>query len=313
MRRHPLLIMSASVGEFDEIIRRQVLVNVDTDQVLELKDATPTTFCIARIHSEKLQSIVQGRQKISCNALLELLVHTLSVMIPYLLSHGWDHEEIWNHWCLVLCLTALCELNQPQLDPQLYEFRNQPGNSPYRNAMDAGRLAKGLGRFGIALHVLVALQEDVPLHKLLEDGADINACNEFFPTALYIASSHGELSTVTLLLERGASLIMTTPAGIEWVALDAALAEGKVAVAQLLLGSKKAEGDIRVQSSRSLLIAAGVEDELLVRTLLEHGADVSTSDGFQWTALLNAARTGSSAAVRVLLTHGANIEASTLR
>jgi hypothetical protein len=104
--------------------------------------------------------------------------------------------------------------------------------------------------------------------KLLAAGADVNASNRNFGTALTYAAWSGSIATVRLLLEQGASVNQQATNG--WSALMMAAAKGYPTLAKLLL---------------------------------EQGAAVNLPDVYGWTPLMRAAYAGHADVVAILLAH----------
>ena len=107
----------------------------------------------------------------------------------------------------------------------------------------------------------------IAVGNLLAAGAECS-------TALHSASRGGHVTTVRLLLDRGANI-------------------------------KAKDPDKRTP----LHTAAGHGHEAAVGLLLDRGADIEAEDSHNWTPLHTAARRGHEAAVRLLLDRGADIEA----
>lgn len=100
------------------------------------------------------------------------------------------------------------------------------------------------------------------------------------------AAAHGNLTAVQHLLDQGADINGTTPAG--HTALMGAAAQGHTAVVQCLL-ERGADVNAKAQNEATALIAAARRwHEEVVQLLLEHGADVQARTRFHVTALLAA-------------------------
>lgn len=118
-----------------------------------------------------------------------------------------------------------------------------------------------------------ALKGNRPLVLLLlESGFDINRESRQSESALACAVRHQRVSTVKLLLERGAN------------------------------------ANTRLHPYRVLLHAVRVDDEAMVRDLLMHGAHVTPRYRNAYTALHQAAANGNIPILRLLLDHGAGVD-----
>ncbi|KAI1127614.1 ankyrin repeat-containing domain protein [Nemania abortiva] len=126
-------------------------------------------------------------------------------------------------------------------------------------------------------------------------------------TAFVIASAHGYVDIVRLLLDYGVPIDNEDSNG--WTALTYAVYEGREAMVQVLL---EHGAEIENKNSRgwtALILAASKGRESIARVLLEDGASISNRGPNGWTALIYAAYEGYEAIVRLLLEHGAELEA----
>jgi ankyrin repeat protein len=127
-------------------------------------------------------------------------------------------------------------------------------------------------------------------------------------TALHLASGHGHLSTVKLLVAAGAD--MESKSNRHNTPLSVAATQGQVEVVRFL-----AEAGAIVDSNNSndntpfhhAVTRAHAE---VILVLLEKGADLEHQDKQGDTALMNACAAGSESIVHLLLDHGADISAT---
>ncbi|KDR66095.1 hypothetical protein GALMADRAFT_32850, partial [Galerina marginata CBS 339.88] len=136
-------------------------------------------------------------------------------------------------------------------------------------------------------------------HSLLEKGADVNAQEGYYGSALQAAASEGNEAIVKVLLKKGADV--NAQGGYYKSALQAASFKGHKAIAKVLLekgANVNAEGGVY----GSALHAASCEGhEAVVKVLLEYGADVNAQGGYHGSTLQAASYKGHEAVVKVLL------------
>ncbi len=132
------------------------------------------------------------------------------------------------------------------------------------------------------------------LHMLLDQGADVNAKASDGRTALITGSLFGHVDVVQTLLDRGADVNAKDHEG--WTALMMAARTPRRDVMQALL----AKGAVQ-----DLFVAAILGDVVLVRTLLDQGADVNARTNNGETALFLASQKSHQQVVQELLAKGA--------
>jgi hypothetical protein len=127
-------------------------------------------------------------------------------------------------------------------------------------------------------------------------------------TALHWAARQGWASTVSALLQHGASTSFTTKLD-GWNALHLAAKEGRLDVVALLI---RAEVDLNtrdVQMRTALYLSTWGGFSRVAKELLDNGADPSLPNAYGATALHCAAKRGRASIVRHLLASGANVNA----
>ncbi|KAJ6086763.1 hypothetical protein N7467_005677 [Penicillium canescens] len=129
-------------------------------------------------------------------------------------------------------------------------------------------------RYGSALHAAAANACTRIIELLLDQGADIDETEEEHGTVLCIAASKGDVESVELLLGRDADITL----------------EGTTGTA--------------------LHIASGLGHTLIVRSLLQQGANVNSKGGHFGTPLQAACYKGHVDIARLLLISGARVNAS---
>eukprot|EP00956_Cyclotella_meneghiniana_P026340 scaffold56674_cov56-Cyclotella_meneghiniana.AAC.5 len=146
------------------------------------------------------------------------------------------------------------------------------------------------------------------LELLLEQGADVNACNKWRETPLLIAANNGHCDAVRALLRSGADPGLCSEAG--WSALTFAAHKGYDEIVSALLHAG-APVDCRVTEDLSTPLhkaCAGSKPGHLsaVHLLLEGDADVHALNKWRETPLLTAANHGQVESVEALIDYGAD-------
>lgn len=157
--------------------------------------------------------------------------------------------------------------------------------------MNRGRISLVISTLAL-FYVAQGLAEDIPLHravwsgsveavkKLIDEGANVNVMDEHNNTALSYAAKTNQLPMVELLLNRGAEV--NTRDSMKETVLFRTLSD--------------------YQNSRDTHTTEGI-----IQLLLDHGADTNIPDSESETPLHLAVGIGSPVLVKMLLNHGANI------
>lgn len=141
---------------------------------------------------------------------------------------------------------------------------------------------------------------------LLDNGHDVEACNEHGARPLMSAAHHGREDLVKLLLDRGASVnARDDPEHNGTSALDEAAYDGCLHLVRLLL-DRGAEIKHPKRGFTALHKAAGWGRVEVMKLLLERGAHVEAFETRSTTALHEA---GTTSSISFLLSQGFNIEA----
>lgn len=134
------------------------------------------------------------------------------------------------------------------------------------------------------------------ISEFLGKGIDPNTADKGGHTALMIASRLGHESLVALLVDRKADLMRLSPQGDS--ALMMASLQGHLGVARILVD----RGALVKQEGWAPVHYAAFEGrEVMVRYLLDKGADKNALAPNGYTALMLATRNGHAGAARVLL------------
>ncbi|KAK4695704.1 hypothetical protein P7C71_g2097, partial [Lecanoromycetidae sp. Uapishka_2] len=186
------------------------------------------------------------------------------------------------------------------------------------------------------MHAMI--HESRPIMELLlEKGAQIDATTAGW-TVLHRAAAMIDVPLVKLLLAKGADIEARSPkdfvpnknplarmstsdideydevdasdADRGWTALLRAATNGDEVIVRLLL-DKGADIEARSPSNgTSLICAAERQHEAIVDILLQHGANVNAEDDFGWKPLHRAlVHRGGERVAQMLLTHGADVDA----
>jgi ankyrin repeat protein len=158
-----------------------------------------------------------------------------------------------------------------------------------------------------ALHYAAEKGHKEVVELLLEHGADVNARDQGGRTALQHSAEKGYEEVVELLLEHGADV--NAKEYWDWTPLYSAADEGHKDIVELLI-TEGANVNARDGDRRTpLYYAAEKGHKEVVELLLDHGADVNAKDTQNRTALHIAARQGHKKIVGLLLAHGADVNA----
>src|SRR5579862_3794639 len=167
---------------------------------------------------------------------------------------------------------------------------------------------------GIAFAILLAFFQDgaTPLHwaahwndlttadRLIHEGADVNAANEYGVTPLSLACTNGSAAMVEKLLTAGAKPSEPALMTCSWT--------GNPETVKLLL-THGADANAKEPNRGQSALMWAVDQKHLdaARTLIEHGADVNVHSKNGFTPLLFAAKQGDIETVRMLLKAGAKV------
>ncbi|KAJ7481304.1 ankyrin repeat-containing domain protein [Mycena galericulata] len=163
------------------------------------------------------------------------------------------------------------------------------------------------GRYGTALQAAAEQGHEDIVGLLIEHGVNVNAEGGEYGTAMQAAADGGHEDIVQLLIEHGANV--NAQGGRYGTALQAAADSGHEDIVRHLIDHG---ADVNAQVGRygtALQAAADSGHEGIVRFLIEHGSNVDTQGGRYGTALQAAANSGHEDIVQLLIEHGANINA----
>lgn len=180
-----------------------------------------------------------------------------------------------------------------------------------RDLLDAGAdINKGSSDImeKTALIVAAKNQDKELLGLLLERGASVNQCSEFFGSnALYYATESGNCEIAQLLIDNGADVIWGNK---EEKPLFIAALNGHYDILQLLLNhgaQKTINCTAWPDQETALTMAASCGRNEIVKLLLQYNADPKPNRSGN-TPLLKAAAYGHIAVVKILLDHGHDVD-----
>lgn len=143
------------------------------------------------------------------------------------------------------------------------------------------------------IHVASYAGHDTIVNLLLDSGkASVSTEAKFGITPLMLAAQTGQMSTVLLLLKRGATASHASQD--KRTALWIASQYGHADIVSLLIGEHQANPNIAVHKSHQTPLMAAVHNdhERCVRMLLENGASVDQQDSHGQTAFFQACQEG---------------------
>jgi len=144
----------------------------------------------------------------------------------------------------------------------------------------------------------------VLLRLLVDNGADLEAENEYGTTALMVAAQHGRVEVASLLIERGADMDASDVDG--FTAMMFATMQDQVEVVHLLI-EKSADLDASNDEGwTAAMFAASTGKVGALKSLIEAGADIHATNADGQTAVILAAKSESADGLRLLIEKGAN-------
>jgi ankyrin repeat protein len=141
---------------------------------------------------------------------------------------------------------------------------------------------------------------------LIRAGADVNAANDFRITPLSLACTNGSATLVERLLKAGAN--PNAPIATGETPIMTCASTGNVDAVQMLV-ARGADVNAKepLQNQTALMWAAAEHHPDVVRTLVEHGANLQDRTRKGFTALHFAAREGELESTRLLLAAGVDV------
>ena len=191
---------------------------------------------------------------------------------------------------------------------------------------------------GTALHQAVRQDEVQAVERLLAQGADVNATDEYGRTPLHladdpkiaemllakgaslnapdntgntplhIAAVYGNVEVMKLLIVKGAEVNARAPVS-GWTPLHSAALQGQLEAAKVLLAAGADPNAKASLGDTPLHFGAMKGYDQLVALLLDKGADVNAKGNNALTALHYAAEKGYRSVMEVLIAHGADVTA----
>ncbi|XP_062569028.1 uncharacterized protein LOC134231122 [Saccostrea cucullata] len=146
---------------------------------------------------------------------------------------------------------------------------------------------------------------DSPVQLLLNNGADINLCDNDGFSPLYIACQNGHDSTVQLLLNNGADINLCDNDGFSPLCI--ACQNGHDSKVQLLLNTGADINLCNKNGFSPLHIACQNGHDSTVQLLLNNGADINLCEKNGASPLYIACQNGHDSTVQLLLNNGADI------
>jgi ankyrin repeat protein len=128
---------------------------------------------------------------------------------------------------------------------------------------------------------------------------------------IYRAAANGDLETVKNLVEQGTDINKTSRPYGGQTAIYLAVRNMHLEVVKFLLAegaNVNFQGPRGTEQETALSLAASIGSEIMVKLLVENGANLESKDGSGETPLWRAASNGHEAVVKLLVENGANLE-----
>ena len=161
------------------------------------------------------------------------------------------------------------------------------------------------------LHVAARHGDLATMTRLLEKGADVNARAKSGTTALYLAAGAGQPEAVKVLLDHGACVEVGAAQGYGTPLFEAVSCRNSRASADVtrLLLQRGSNPNATMPGGQTPLILAAVRGRAeVVKLLLDAGASAGHRGSKGRTPLHHAAKTTSTETVRLLLDAGASVD-----
>jgi hypothetical protein len=220
-------------------------------------------------------------------------------------SNGFLHYSA-EFWALHLRESSICDDEEAAIAPLAFNL-SDPDTKVYVMWWNIyeGDTTMSL-QFEERLNVACYFGHVASVKRALATGADVNAEELDFGSALYSASTQGHEQVVKLLLNNGAEINAMN--GHQGSALQGASSWGRKKIVELLLDKG---ADINAQGGykgTALSIASAEGDEQFVKLLLDKGADVNAEGRSFGSALQAALSNGHEQIARLLIDKGANVK-----
>lgn len=141
---------------------------------------------------------------------------------------------------------------------------------------------------------------------ILDAGADVNAQDDEYGTALHMASLKGFDKVVLLLVDHGADV--NASGGNYITALQAASSNGHHKVVQILLDKGADVNALGGKYGNALQAASANGHDSILKILLDCGADVNTQVEYSGTVLYRASQEGLDQIAQTLIKYGAEVD-----
>ncbi|KJZ68346.1 hypothetical protein HIM_12262 [Hirsutella minnesotensis 3608] len=235
-----------------------------------------------------------------------------------LLSSGQQHLDTspvflaaWKgHWQLVGAMIEKgLKVNQEDGEDSLLELAIAQDEEFWiivllRSGVDVDYRSRSRGRTPLMHAVTRGKISTVDL--LLRKGAAANAQDTFGSTPLLEAITQDDSDLVDILLQHGADRNLRDKRGYTPIILAARL--GRTAIMQRLLDPPTLSSNLTQSDARSLLMSVIARGQIeTLNLLLGNGFDVNSQDSFGTTPLHKAVIQGHIGAVKALIDHGADV------
>lgn len=299
-------------------------------QVIDPRFGTPLAAAAEKGHRRVTQILldagasINGRGGWYSTPLISAIVGKDDITIHKILDNGADvNIQGGRHGCALMAAAAIGKID---LVKRLIDLgakvndENDKGADALHSASCAGRLdvvelliasgadvnAKG-GKHRNALNAASAEGHLAIVQSLLANGADPQSTDPHYGNCLQAAAFHGYKDIVRVLAAAGVNVHAS--GGVRGTALVNASSSGDIEMVDLIFELGVPTGNTQDMSD-ALAIATRKQDEILMKHILELGAEINSLGQIRlekWTALSVASFKGNLTLVEMLLKLGANV------
>ncbi|PNP56733.1 hypothetical protein THARTR1_03429 [Trichoderma harzianum] len=287
----------AATKEKIDICRLLLAHKADPNLILKDSKSTPLIMAIAKKNMELVKLLVENGADVNqsidyeCTPVNMATIKNQVEMVRYLLSHNADPNIAMSNG--ITPLWSAAQQGYSEIARLLVEAKAD--------------VHACIGDYGLtALHTLSDSTEIVRV--LLEYGADINRVDKKETTPLGLAINYNQVNAVKVMLNESKSKpdwsLLSTHRAIR-----RAVRDGHTDIVSLVLEAGVNVDLVDDQNASLAIWAMSRNDDGMIRTLLEFGADLSHKDKYGDTALHNIRTNTPLASIRRVVNAGGKLDA----